>query len=143
MPILDAFKKKKPVSKSATKSPKTTTLKKKAVSATPEGTPAVSATQVVDTKNAYRILVRPLVTEKSTALGALNKYTFEVAMDATKPEVRKAVAALYRVTPTNVTMQVVIPKRKYFGRRIGKTVKWKKAVVTLKAGDRITVYEGV
>lgn len=93
-----------------------------------------------ETGRAYRILVRAIVTEKSTLLGKNNQYAFEVAMDANKLEVRKAVKAVYGVEPTDVRVMRIAGKpvrtRAGKSRRSG----WRKAIVTLKKGDRIDLY---
>ncbi len=141
MAILDVFKQKKGTARRTAAKAPASTLKEKATQASVTA-PKKQAVQGEAT-DAYRVLMRPIVTEKATALNALNKYVFEVSMDATKNEVKKAIHGLYHVTPISVAMQVVIPKHKWQGRRPGKTVKWKKAIVTLKSGERISVYEGV
>lgn len=89
------------------------------------------------------VLVRPLVTEKGTRQNALNQYAFVVASAATKSDVRHAVHAVYGVTPVHVNMARVRGKSVRYGRTAGTTKAWKKAIVTLKAGDKIQVYEGV
>ena len=90
----------------------------------------------------YEILRRPLITEKNTLLGEQNKYTFEVAMAATKPEIRDAVESIFKVEVTDVNTSKVQGKTKRVGRSIGRTRAWKKAVVTLKPGQRIEVFGG-
>lgn len=96
-----------------------------------------------DTKSAYRILVKPLITEKATDLVTLNKYSFSVARNANKIEVKKAIFALYGVEPVNVNIVVVRGKRTTSGRIAGKRKTWKKAIITLKKGEKIEIYEGV
>ncbi len=93
-----------------------------------------------ETGHAYRILVRPIVTEKSTLLGKVNQYVFEVAMSANKLEVRKAVKAVYGVEPTDVRVMRIAGKP--VRTRTGKSRRsmWRKAIVTLKKGDRLDVY---
>lgn len=92
---------------------------------------------------AYRWIVKPLVTEKASVLNALNQYVFAVAKDANKIEVAKAIEAIYGVRPTSVNMLRVSGKNVRVGRIQGKRKDWKKAVVTLPAGKSIKVYEGV
>lgn len=108
-------------------------------------------------KPAQEIIKRPMLTEKSTRLretgGAddvwgeeeeyAQKVVFEVARDANKIEIRKAVQKLFNVTVTSVRTQVVRGKKKRLGRYFGKTAWRKKAIVTLKAGDAIEFFEGV
>lgn len=95
--------------------------------------------------NIHEVLRRPLITEKNTMLGALNKYSFEVSMNATKPMIEAAVVKLFKVSVTNVNVLHVRGKVRRVGkqRNPGKSRDWKKAVVTLKAGDRIEFFEGV
>jgi len=96
-----------------------------------------------DTKEAYRYLLRPIMTEKVSNLGALGKYVFEVAPQANKVEISKAIVALYGVKPVKVNIIRLLGKSVRYGRTTGKTKDWKKAVITLKAGETIQVYEGV
>lgn len=95
------------------------------------------------TNQAYRILVKPLVTEKATQLGALNKYVFEVDPSMNKVEVKKAIRSIYSVEPLDVNISNFSGKNVRFGRIQGKRKGWKKAIITLKKGDSIEVYEGV
>lgn len=90
-----------------------------------------------DTGDAHRILLRPIVTEKTTRLGQVNQYAFEVAITANKPEIRKAVKAVYGVMPTDVRVMRILGKP--VRTRAGKSRRsdWRKAIVTLKKGDRI------
>jgi large subunit ribosomal protein L23 len=91
----------------------------------------------------YEVLRRPLITEKSTALQAMNKYAFEVADGANKPMVKQAVEKAFKVTVTGVNMVTMRGKTRRMGRREITTNPWKKAVVTLKPGDKIEFFEGV
>ncbi|MGB4338479.1 MAG: 50S ribosomal protein L23 [Bacillota bacterium] len=88
------------------------------------------------------IIIRPIITEKSNRLTTEGKYVFEVKRDANKIEIAKAVEALFNVTVTDVNTMTVRGKLKRQGRFEGRTPTWKKAVVTLKAGDRIPLFEG-
>lgn len=99
----------------------------------------------VEVKNgrAYRVLVRPLITEKVTNLAVENKYAFEVATDTNKIEVSRAIQEVYGVVPTDVNIVNVKGKKVRFGRKFGKRKDWKKAIITLKKGETIKVYEGV
>jgi len=96
-----------------------------------------------DTKNAYKVIIRPLITEKATDLVSQNKYSFEVAINTNKIEVKNAIKALYNVEPLDVNVIKMRGKRVRQGRVSGKRKNWKKAIVTLKQGDKIEVYEGV
>jgi large subunit ribosomal protein L23 len=95
------------------------------------------------TQQAYRVLIKPLITEKASALAALNKYVFAVDPAMNKIEVKKAIRAVYNVDPIKVNISNFSGKQVRYGRIRGKTKSWKKAIVTLKAGDKIEVYEGV
>jgi large subunit ribosomal protein L23 len=91
----------------------------------------------------YDVLRRPLITEKNTELQALNKYAFEVAEGANKPQVKQAVEKAFNVKVTGVNMVTMQGKNRRVGRRQILTQPWKKAIVTLQAGDKIEFFEGV
>jgi large subunit ribosomal protein L23 len=94
----------------------------------------------------YSVIVRPLVTEKSTSLGMANKYIFEVDIRANKPQIKTAVEKAFNVTVTAVNVMVMKGKPRSgrrFGRRSTQGSDWKKAVVTLAADDKIELFEGV
>ena len=87
-------------------------------------------------------LVRPLVTEKTTSfLGTDRSYAFEVAVDATKPQIKKAIELHYGVRVDTVRTAVVRGKVKRFGRFHGKRKNWKKAFVTLAEGQTLNLFE--
>jgi len=92
---------------------------------------------------AYRILVKPIITEKSGDLGVHNKYVFEVAINANKIDVAKSIEEVYGVMPRKVNIIKKQGKRVRFGRLHGKRKDTKKAIVTLPQGKTINVYEGV
>jgi len=92
---------------------------------------------------AYKLLVKPLVTEKAANAGVLNKYVFAVSIDANKTEVAKAIKEVYGVTPTDVNMINTKGKLVRFGRTMGKRKDTRKAIVTLPKGETINIYEGV
>lgn len=94
-------------------------------------------------KEAHRILIRPIISEKAADLSAGGQYVFEVFSYATKPEIAKAVKNVYGVSPVKVRILNVAGKEVRFGRNTGKLKNRKKAVVTLKKGDKIEIYEGV
>jgi len=96
-----------------------------------------------NTKNAYKVLVKPLVTEKGTYLASENKYLFEVAGNTNKVEIKKAIHALYGVSAIKVNVILKEGKKVRYGKTSGSTKSTKKAIVTLKAGQTIQVYEGV
>jgi large subunit ribosomal protein L23 len=91
----------------------------------------------------YEVLRRPLITEKSTALQAQNKYAFEIASKANKLMIRQAVEKSFKVTVTGVNVVTMRGKTRRVGRRQIQTAPWKKAIVTLKPGDKIEFFEGV
>jgi large subunit ribosomal protein L23 len=89
------------------------------------------------------VLRRPLITEKSTNLQTQNKYAFEIAEGANKPLVRQAVEKAFKVRVAGVNVVTVPGKTRRVGRRHIQTRSWKKAIVTLQAGDKIEFFEGV
>jgi large subunit ribosomal protein L23 len=91
----------------------------------------------------YEVLRRPLITEKNTELQAQNKYAFEIAEGANKPLVKQAVEQGFKVKVTGVNMVTMPAKTRRVGRRVIQTRPWKKAIVTLQAGDKIEFFEGV
>lgn len=88
------------------------------------------------------ILIRPIVTEKSTALMEQGKYTFRVPLAATKIQIRQAVEQIFKVKVQAVNTMRYEGKLKRMGRTQGRRSDWKKAVVTLKAGEAIELFEG-
>lgn len=92
----------------------------------------------------YEVLRRPLITEKNTAQQTEGKYVFEVAARANKPQIKKAVEKAFKVKVTTVNVMLVPGKSRKVGRKQVVTASpWKKAIVTLKAGDKIELVEGV
>jgi large subunit ribosomal protein L23 len=92
----------------------------------------------------HQIIRKLLVTEKSTvARDESNKYVFEVDRKANKVEIGRAVERLFKVKVVDVHVMHVLGKKKRMGRIIGQKSSWKKAIVTLTAGNRIDVIEGV
>jgi len=89
------------------------------------------------------VIIRPIVSEKSYAMIEQNRYTFEVAKTASKPQIASAISEIFGVTVTSVnTMNVTgKPRRVRFAK--GKTRDWKKAVVTLAQGDTIDLFPTV
>lgn len=84
-----------------------------------------------------KILLGPVITEKATILQGENKYIFEVSDRANKIDVQKAFEQTYKITPTRINMIKVKGKNVRYGRTSGKTKDWKKAIITLKPGDKI------
>jgi len=92
----------------------------------------------------YDIVKRPLVTEKSTQLKELfRQYTFEVDRRANKFQIRQAVESIFKVHVTDIKTSVLRGKFRRVGRAMGKRPNWKKAIVTLKEGEKIEFFEGV
>jgi large subunit ribosomal protein L23 len=93
--------------------------------------------------NRFDVIRRPIDTEKLNRLrDRENKYGFEVDMRASKTEVKQAVESLFKVKVTDVKTAIVRGKHRRIGRSEGMRPNWKKAVVTLKEGDAISIFEG-
>jgi large subunit ribosomal protein L23 len=93
--------------------------------------------------NEYDIILRPIITEKSTLIKETgNQYVFEVLRSANKIEIRKAVEKLFKVKVIDVHVQNMEGKKKRLGRYAGKRSDWKKAIVKLSPKDKITIFEG-
>ena len=92
---------------------------------------------------AYRILLKPLLSEKATHGERHGAYIFMVAKPATKPEIAAAVQAVYGVKPQKVNTVSLEGKEVRFGRRTGRRKGWKKAVVFLPKGKSISIHAGV
>ena len=91
----------------------------------------------------HETILAPVVTEKSSAgFAARKEYAFRVHLDASKPQIKQALESLFKVTVTDVRTIVVRAKRRTYGRYQGRRPSWKKAIVTLKDGDAIQVFEG-
>ena len=91
----------------------------------------------------HRTIVGPVITEKSSAAYAARKeYAFRVARDATKPQIKAAIQQLFSVTVTAVRTMVLPAKQRTYRQFRGRRPGWKKAIVTLKDGDTIQVFEG-
>ena len=93
--------------------------------------------------NLHDIIRRPLITEKATDLQTDDRYVFEVARSANKLQVKDAVEKAFNVHVVDVNVLTVPGKVRRRGRREIPTSAWKKAIVKLKAGDKITYFEGV
>jgi large subunit ribosomal protein L23 len=90
---------------------------------------------------AYHIIRRPVITEKSTLLKDTNReICFEVARDANKSEIKKAVEHLFKVKVESVRTQQMHGKEKRVGKNVGRKNDWKKAYVKLKAGEKMIEY---
>jgi large subunit ribosomal protein L23 len=90
----------------------------------------------------YQALVRPIISEKSTMLLPLHKYSFEVAAHANKMQIKEAVELAFKVNVINVNIMHVPGKMRRMGKHRGYTSSWKKAVVTIRPDQRIEIFEG-
>jgi len=90
---------------------------------------------------ANRILLRQRLTEKAYLAQTQNQYTFQVAPDATKTDIRRAVEVAYGVHVEGVQTMTVKARNRNFGRTMGKTSGMKKAIVTVRKGEEITIFK--
>lgn len=91
----------------------------------------------------YGVLLRPIITEKTTVLTGLDKYVFEVDVRANKNQIKEAVQLAFNVRVSEVNTMKMKGKPKRFGRKITNRPDWKKAIVTLVPGDKIELFEGI
>ena len=95
-------------------------------------------------KSPYEVIERPLVTEKSIAGAEGGKYTFRVRKNVNKIEIGRAVEQIFNVKVADVNTMTVRGKKKRLGRYPeGRTADWKKAIVTLRPGYKIEIFEGM
>lgn len=90
-----------------------------------------------------QVIIRPVVSEKSYVLSAAHKYTFRVHPDAHKTQIRQAVEALFDVHVVEVRTLSVKSKPKRRGVTRGRTRIWKKAIVQIRAGESIPIFQGL
>ena len=90
-----------------------------------------------------QVIIRPVVSEKSYVLAAADKYTFRVHPDAHKTQIRQAVESLFDVKVVDVRTMSVKSKPKRRGLTSGRTRSWKKAIVQLRPGDSIPIFQGL
>ncbi len=92
-------------------------------------------------KDPYQIIIRPIITEKSTQLKEANREVcFEVSRSANKTEIKKAVEQLFKVKVEAVKTQIKVGKWRRVGRNQGQTKSWKKAYVKLREGEKMIEY---
>jgi large subunit ribosomal protein L23 len=91
---------------------------------------------------AHKILIEPWITEEATRISELNKYIFKVAPVADKNKIKKSVEDLYGVQVVSVNIINIPRKKRIRGRVTGWKSGYKKAIVTLKEGDKIEFFEG-
>jgi len=94
-------------------------------------------------RSMFDVIVRPIVTEKSTNQLEDNAYSFVVAQSANKVEIGRAVESLFDVKVDRVRTMRFRGKERRMGRHVGRRASWKKAIVTLREGETIDVFEGV
>ena len=131
-----ASQKKKAVIKKTAKAKKPIIKKEKAVKVK---TATVKKAIGDKNPNIYTVLKRPLITEKTADLSMLNKYIFVVGDGANKNEVKKSVESLYGVSVMSVNIVKVPRKKRHRGRVMGWKAGFKKAIVTVKEGDKIEI----
>lgn len=94
--------------------------------------------------SAVNVIKRPILSEKSTAQAeAFNQVAFEVTLDSTKPNIKAAVERFFKVKVAKVNTTVVPGKAYRTKNGVAKTSSWKKAVITLKEGEKIEFFKGV
>lgn len=108
-----------------------------------EPKPVKSNVKVATHSTSFKVLIKPLVTEKSAIAESHNKYSFLVAKSANKNQVKTAVAEIYGVQPTQVNIANVEGRAVRFGRSAGRRGDYKKAIITLPAGKAIDIHTGV
>ena len=93
--------------------------------------------------DASQVIIRPVVSEKSYVLATADKYTFRVHENAHKTQIRQAVEQLFDVTVVDVRTMSVKSKPKRRGYTSGRTRQWKKAIVQVKEGDSIPIFQSL
>ena len=131
MSILDRFKNKKQDHKKVSK-------EENVLDMVQEKTVAEPVALKENTGTAHRILKHHHLSEKTNLFSATGRYVFKVSREANKIEVKKAIEKVYDVHVTSVNMINVAGKKRRQGRTMGRTQDWKKAIVTLKNGERIS-----
>ena len=92
-------------------------------------------------RNPHDVLIKPVITEKSSSLMEQNKYTFRVDRAANKIEIKYAVEMAFKVNVTDVKTMNMPGKLKRQGKTQGLTPEWKKAIVTIRSGQSIPIFE--
>ena len=93
--------------------------------------------------DAGQVIIKPIVSEKSYTLATVGKYTFRVHPDAHKTQIKQAIEELFGVGVVEVRTSSVPSKPKRRGYTAGRTRAWKKAVVQVRAGDTIPIFQGL
>ena len=95
-------------------------------------------------KTPYDVIIKPVISEKSMDAAQVKKYTFKVAVDANKTEVKNAVEEIFDVEVAKVNIMNVVGKQKRMGRYVGRTAAYKKAIVTLtEKSKEIEFFQGL
>ena len=95
------------------------------------------------TDNIYKIILSPLVTEKSTKISENNQYVFKVTLDSNKKEIKNAIEKLFKVKIKNINTTRIKGKSKIFKGTRGKRSDYKKAIVSLNEGESLDYSGGV
>ena len=122
---------------------KSDSIKPAVVKETKEVEPKKHKVKLSDKSAAFKILVKPLVTEKSAVEESKNKYSFVVAKFANKNQIKIAIEEIYGVKPSQINVANIEGRRVRFGRTMGKRNDYKKAIITLPAGKSIDIHTGV
>jgi large subunit ribosomal protein L23 len=139
MGLLDKFRKKVDKKRLESKQSKKEEILDLSAKKTESGKKIAAKIKKEDTGRAYSILLSPLITEKLTAEG---KYGFKVDSGANKIEIARAIEKVYGVRPQSVNIVNMLGKKIGYGKVQGVKSDWKKAIVTLKKGDKIDIIEG-
>ena len=87
------------------------------------------------------IIIKPVLSEKTTDMAEQNKYVFRVSMKANKHSIKKAIKEIFNVNPVKINVMKVRGRKKRVRYQYGYTTSWKKAIITLKKGDKIEIFE--
>lgn len=109
----------------------------------PKAKPAGKKMMKREENIAHRIILEPIISEKSTTLGVENKYVFKVSQNSGKFQIKEAIEGYYGVKVVGVNTIKIPPKKRIHGRFVGYKKGYKKAIVKLRQGDTIGVAEGV
>lgn len=134
MGIFDRFKSKKKAPSNGVELPSNGAKQEKSA---PQPAPKAEAPVKTATRGLSDVLVRPMLSEKGTHLASTGKYVFEVSPRANKTEIKKSVQAVYSVHVMAVKILKMPSKTRRYGRIIGKTSPFKKAIVSLRPGEKI------
>lgn len=126
-----------------TDSPKAAATKKNVEKKETKPATKNTTTDAKKASNAYRVLIRPFVSEKATDAERTGRYTFVVHRDANKTEIKHAIEAVYGVRPKQVRTMQMDGKEVRFGTRFGRRADWKKAIAVMPKGKTINIHEGV